>query len=170
MFVAASLPAALLLGNNGHATWLFKTMPLSSPAHYFKGFIKSAFARFFMNFYLLVSVGICGLWGYKAIPDVVIALLSIYLITLLFYYIQELVFPFSNEKRASQGGAAFIKVMGMMIVAAILGFLHFFLLRWFNYASLLLVPFYLGVIYYVNRVFVYKKINWEEVDKANAYS
>ena len=170
MFVAASLPAALLLGNNGHATWLFKTMPLSSPAHYFKGFIKAAFARFFMPFYLLVSVGICGLWGYKAIPDVVIALLSIYLITLLFYYIQELVFPFSNEKRASQGGAAFIKVMGMMIVAAILGFLHFFLLRWFNYASLLLVPFYLGVIYYVNRVFVYKKINWEEVDKANAYS
>lgn len=170
MLVTASLPAALLLGNNRHASWLFKTMPLSSPAHYFKGFIKAAFARFFMPFYLLVSVGICVLWGYKAIPDVVIALLSIYLITLLFYYIQQLAFPFTNEKRASEGGANFIKVMGLIIIAVMLGFIHFFLLRWFNYANLLLIPFYLGLIYYVNRVFVYKKINWEEVDEANAYS
>ena len=170
MLVTASLPAALLLGNNRHASWLFKTMPLSSPAHYFKGFIKAAFARFFMPFYLLVSVGICVLWGYKVIPDVVIALLSIYLITLLFYYIQQLAFPFTNEKRASEGGANFIKVMGLIIITVMLGFIHFFLLRWFNYASLLLIPFYLGLIYYVNRVFVYKKINWEEVDEANAYS
>ncbi len=170
MLVTASLPAALLLGNNRHASWLFKTMPLSSPAHYFKGFIKAAFARFFMPFYLLVSVGICVLWGYKVIPDVVIALLSIYLITLLFYYIQQLAFPFTNEKRASEGGAGFIKVMGLIIIAVMLGFIHFFLLRWFNYANLLLIPFYLGLIYYVNRFFVYKKINWEEVDEANAYS
>jgi len=170
MLVTASLPAALLLGNNRHASWLFKTMPLSSPAHYFKGFIKAAFARFFMPFYLLVSVGICVLWGYKVIPDVVIALLSIYLITLLFYYIQQLAFPFTNEKRASEGGANFIKVMGLIIIAVMLGFMHFFLLRWFNYANLFLIPFYLGLIYYVNRVFVYKKINWEEVDEANAYS
>ena len=170
MLVTASLPAALLLGNNRHASWLFKTMPLSSPADYFKGFIKAAFARFFMPFYLLVSVGICVLWGYKVIPDVVIALLSIYLITLLFYYIQQLAFPFTNEKRASEGGANFIKVMGLIIITVMLGFIHFFLLRWFNYANLLLIPFYLGLIYYVNRFFVYKKINWEEVDEANAYS
>jgi ABC-2 type transport system permease protein len=170
MFIGATLPTSLLYGNNQHATWIFKTVPFSSPASYFKGFIKAAFARFFVPFYLALSIVICIVWGFKVIPDIFIALLAIYLITMLYYYIQNPGFPFSQDKLATQGGAAFIKIMGLMAIAAALGFLHYFLLRWFNFAGLLLIPVYLGAIYYVNRVFVYKKIDWESVDKLNTYS
>jgi len=170
MFIGATLPTSLLNGNNQHATWLFKTVPLSSPASYFKGFIKAAFAHFFVPFYLVLSVVICVVWGLKVIPDVFIALMAIYLITILFYYIQNPSFPFAQDKIATQGGAAFIKVMGLMAIAAALGFLHYFLLHWFSNASLLLIPVYVTAIYYVNRVFVYKKISWDAVDKVNTYS
>ena len=170
MFIGTTLPTSLLNGNNQHATWVFKTVPLSSPADYFKGFIKAAFARFFIPFYLVLSVVICCVWGYRIIPDVLIALLAIYLITMLFYYSQNPSFPFAQDKIATQGGAAFLRIMGLMSIAASLGFLHYFLLRWFNFANLLLIPVYLIAIYYVNRIYVYKKINWEEVDEVNAYS
>ena len=170
MFIGLSLPASLLNGNNEHATWIFKTVPLSSPADYFKGFVKAALARFFVPFYLVLSVGVCSLWGYKVIPDVIIAFLAIYLITILFYYLQSPGFPFAQAKAASQGGMVFAKMMGLMFSAGALGFIHYLLLRWFSFASLLLIPFYLILIYYVNRIFVYKKINWEKVDEVNIYS
>jgi hypothetical protein len=170
MFIGATLPTSLLNGNNQHAAWLFKTVPLSSPASYFKGFIKAAFARFFVPFYIVLSVVICIVWGYKVIPDVFIALMAIYLITMLFYFIQNPSFPFAQDKIATQGGAAFIKIMGLMAIAVALGFLHYFLLKWSGFAVLLLIPMYLGIIYYVNRIFVYKKISWKEVDRVNTYS
>jgi len=170
IFVSASLPVSLLNGNNQHAAWLFKTMPLMSPACYFKGFIKGAFARYFIPFYLPLSVIICFVWGIKVLPDVIIAFMAIYLFTLLFYYYQNPNFPFGLEKSANQSGTAFVKIMGLMLIAGILGFLHYFLLHWFNFANLMLIPVYLLAIYYVNRVFIYKKITWEEVDEVNTYS
>ncbi len=170
VFIGASLSGSLVSGNNQHAAWVFKTMPLSSPACYFKGFIKAAFARFFIPFYALLAIVICSIWGLKVLPDVIIALLAIYLFTIVFYYYQNANFPFGMEKIATQGGAAFLKVMGLMLVAVLLGVSHYFLLKWFNFANLLLIPVYLMAIYYVNRIFVYKKITWERVDSVNSYS
>ena len=170
IFVSASLPVSLLNGNNQHAAWVFKTMPLLSPACYFKGFIKGAFARYFVPFFLPLSVIICFVWGIKVLPDVIIAFLAIYLFTLLFYYYQHPNFPFGLEKSANQSGTAFVKIMGLILTAVILGYLHYLLLHWFNFANLMLIPVYLLAIYYVNRVFIYKKITWEEVDEVNTYS
>ena len=170
VFIGASLSGSLVSGNNQHAAWVFKTMPLSSPACYFKGFIKAAFARFFIPFYALLAIVICSIWGIKVLPDVIIALMAIYLFTIVFYYYQNANFPFGMEKIATQGGAAFFKIMGLMLVAALLGFSHYFLLKWFSFANLLLIPVYLMAIYYVNRIFVHKKITWERVDSVNSYS
>jgi ABC-2 type transport system permease protein len=170
IFVSASIPVSLLNGTNQHAAWVFKTMPLLSPACYFKGFIKGAFARYFIPFYLPLSVIICFVWGIKVLPDVFIAFMAIYLFTLLFYYYQNPNFPFGLEKSANQSGTAFVKIMSLMLIAGILGCLHYLLLHWFNFANLILIPIYLVAIYYVNRVFIYKKINWLEVDEANTYS
>lgn len=57
-----------------------------------------------------------------------------------------------------------------MATAAVLGFLHKFLLHWFDFANLILIPVYSGAIFYVNRNFVYKKITWKDVDRVNIYS
>jgi len=170
MIVGSTLSTSLLYGNNRQAAWLFKTLPLSYPTAYFKAFIKAAFARFFVPFYLVLTLIISIVWGYKVIPDAFIAAMAIYFVSLLFYFFQYPVFPFTQDKIATQGGAAFVKIMGLMIIAVVLGFTHYFILKWFNYGSLILIPIYLGAIYYINRVYVYKKINWEEVDQVNTYS
>ncbi|NEW81456.1 MAG: hypothetical protein GZ094_03715 [Mariniphaga sp.] len=170
IMIPFALSTSLLIGNNQTSTWVFKTMPLASPVSLFKGAINAAFARYFIPFYLLMGTGVCGLWGIKVLPDVFIAFLAIYLITLLLYYYQQPGFPFSLEKTAAQGSANAIKVFGLMAITGLIGFLHYALLKWFDFASLMLIPVYVGAIYYVNRTMVYRKITWLEVDRVNSYS
>ena len=170
VMVSFALCSALLIGNNQTSTWVFKSVPLASPASFFKGAINAAFARFFIPFYLIMGTVVCVLWGIKVLPDVFIALLAIYLITLLLYYFQQPNFPFSMEKTAAQGGSNAIKVFGIMILAAIIGYIHYFLLQWFDFANLMLIPIYGGAIFYVNRILVYRKITWDKVDRVNSYA
>jgi ABC-2 type transport system permease protein len=169
LFVAATLPGALLTGNNRSAAWIFKSFPLSSPAELFKGFINAAFSRFFLPLYIVVSIIVCFIWGLKIIPDVIIVLMSIYLFTLLFYNIQQPWFPFSQEKSASKGGTVFIRALAILMPAVAVGFFHKFLLHWHDFSNLLLIPLYGGAIFYVNRVMVYRKVTWKAVDRVNVY-
>ncbi len=170
MMVSFALCSSLLMGNCQPSVWVFKTVPVVSPASFFKGAINAAFARFFVPFYLVMGAGVCAVWGIKVLPDVVIAFLAIYLITLLLYYFQQPGFPFSLEKTAVQGGANAAKVFGLMALSGLIGLLHFLMLKWFSFANLLLIPVYGAAIYYVNRTLVYRKITWKEVDRVNNFS
>ena len=169
-FVGGTLPASMKIGNNPNASWIFKALPLHSPADFFKGAIKAAFTRFFIPFYLVIGTSVIVIWGITVLPDVLIALLAIYLFTLLIYFYGSYNFPFSMEKLASHSGGAFFKFFWIMVLAVAAGFLHYFLIDWFPYAKLLLIPIYAGAILYVNRILVYKKITWKVVDRVNTYS
>ncbi len=169
MIVAITLCGALIIGNYKSTTWIYKALPIKSPANFFKGTIKATFAKFFIPFYLVVGVLVCILWGINALPDVILAFVLIYLVTCASYYIQRPFFPFSMEKTAIQGGSNAMKMLGLMLVAAVLGFFHYFLLTKSTYASLILIPVYLGVIFFVNRFWVYRQITWKDVDRVNSY-
>lgn len=169
IFIAITLPGALLYGANQHAVWIFKSLPIQSPAGFFKGTIKAAFARFFFPFYCILVIGICTFRGLEILPDAFIAFLVIYLTTLMVYFLQDPTFPFTTEKAVAKSGGAFAKVLIIMALVVALGFLHKFLLHWHDYSSLLLIPVYWGLIIFVDRVFVYKQITWKSVDKVNSY-
>jgi ABC-2 type transport system permease protein len=169
MFISMTLPGSLLTGNNQHATWIFKTIPVKSPANFFKGTIKAAFCRFFIPVYIVTGIAVCWIWGISVLPDVFIAFMVAYLTALLFYYLQNPGFPFSMEKVGSQGGTMIIKTFIIMALAGASGFLHKALLHWFDFASLMLIPVYTGIILYVNKIMVYRKITWKEVDRVNNY-
>jgi hypothetical protein len=169
MFIGATLPGALLVGGNQHTAWIFKSLPLQSPAGFFKGTIKAAFARFFVPFYILLAIAVGAYWGLGVLPEVFIAFLVIYLTTLLIYYFQNPAFPFASEKVVAQVGGAFIKVFGVILLAVAFGFLHKYLLHWHDYASLLLIPLYGSIIWYLNNHWVYRQITWRQVDQTNSY-
>jgi ABC-2 type transport system permease protein len=169
LFIAVTIPASLLAGNNPNAAWLFKVIPVSSPANFFKGFINAAFTRFFLPFYLVAGIAVCIIWGLRVIPDVLIALMATYLFTILFYYLQTAVFPFSIEKTAAQGGGATIKMFLIMVLAGLAGFLHASLLKFSIYGNLFLILIYAALIYFINKVFIYKKLTWKTIDKVNIY-
>jgi hypothetical protein len=167
--VAITLPRALLLGTNKNAAWIFKSMPLASPASIFKGSIKAAFSKFFVTFYLILVAGLCIIWGFRILPDAIIAFQVIYLFSLITYYFQEPLFPFATDKAAAQAGGAQMKTFVLLIFGIAFAFLHKFMIHWFPFANLILIPVYAGMIYYVNRVMVYDRIRWKVVDRVNVY-
>jgi ABC-2 type transport system permease protein len=169
LFISATIPAALLNGNSKNAGWIFKIVPLLSPAGLFKGFINATICRFFIPFYAVLGIVACFVWGIRILPDVIIAMMSVYLFTLIFYIFQEPFFPFSQEKATSSGGKVFVRGFIILIIALAVGFLHKFLIIWMSYSNLLLIPIYAGIIFYVNRVLVYRKITWKVVDRVNIY-
>ncbi len=170
MFISVILPSAMNTGNNKYAAWIFKALPFGTPANFFKGCIKAAFVRFFLPFYLALGVIVCSIWGIRVLPDMLIALMAIYLITLVIEFMQIPVFPFTMEKLAPQGASKAFKFIGIIVIAVVLGFLHELLLRWFPFANLMLLPVYFGAILYFDRIYVYRKITWKEVDQANSYA
>jgi ABC-2 type transport system permease protein len=169
LFIAVTIPTALLAGNNPNTAWIFKVIPVSSPANYFKGFINAAFAKFFMPLFIVVGIFVIIIWGPSVMPDVFIALMATYMFTIFFYYLQIAAFPFSIEKTAAQGGGATIKMFLIMLVAGLSGFMHALLLKYFLYGNLFLIPIYAVLIYYMNKVYIYKKLTWKTIDKVNNY-
>ena len=169
LFISVGLTTSMVNGNNKNAAWIFKVLPVSSPANFFKAFIKAAYAKFFIPFYLFAGVAVCSFWGIRVLPDVFIVLLASYLVTSCVYYLQDCHFPFTVENVAAQGGGAFVKVFGVMILAVLAGFLHNYLLHAFEFANLILIPFYLGLILFVNKVMVCRNITWRKVDRANNF-
>jgi hypothetical protein len=169
LILAATIPVSTMHGAGSHASWIFKVLPVNSPAEIFRGFIKAAFALFFIPLYSFICIAAGVLWGIRIVPDIIVASLAIYLFTLLYYYFQEPVFPFTKEKVAANSGGNTIRMFVIFIFAIILGFLHKLLLTMVSNGSLILIPVYIGIIIYVNRIFVYRKITWKAVNNINEY-
>ncbi len=169
LFLAVGLTTSMSAGNSKNAIWIFKVLPVSSPADFFKAFIKAAYAKFFIPFYLFIGVAVCSFWGIKVLPDVLIVLFASYLVTICIYYLQDCHFPFTLENVAARSGSSVVKVLGVLIFTVLLALLHRYLFRAFDYATLILIPFCLGAILLVNRVVVYRKITWRKVDRANSF-
>ena len=169
VFIVATLPRAMLIGTNRNAAWIFKSIPLDSPAGFFKGTIKAAFSKFFVPFYILLTTGLCIIWGIRILPDAIIAFMVIYLFSLMIYYGQNPIFPFVSDKAAAQAGGDTLRSFFFLIIGVAFAFLHKFLIHWFPFANLILIPVYAGIIYYVNWVMVYRKLTWKVVDRVNVY-
>ena len=169
VFLAVGLTTSLANGNNKSAAWIFKSLPVDSPADFFKAFIKAAYAKFYIPFLLFIGIATCSIFGVRVLPDVIVVFLASYLVTISIYYADDCHFPFTVENVAVQGGAATVKVLIVMLLTALAGFLHNYLLRLFDFAGLLLIPVYLAAILFQNRVMVYRQITWRKVDRANNF-
>ena len=164
MLISFTLTNSLSLGNNRNVGWIFKFLPVAKPADLFKGFIKAVFARFFNPFYLVVSVGVVAFWGPAVIPDVIIAWMAIYLTTTLMYYIQGIDLPFSQQKAASQGGKNMLRVFGLMIMAGIMGWGHYFIVQIPYLGHIVLTVLYVSGIWISNKYAADSLVKWEKVD------
>lgn len=169
VLISATLANAVLVGEQKMSGWIFRSSPMNSPAELFRGIIKAGFIRFLLPVYFIVSAVVLFFWGPSKIDDIVIALLANYLMTIIIYYYQTPRFPFSMEKSAVQGGSNGIRVMLSMLIVVFIALLHWGLLSMPFHVSLLLIPLYLTLIWYVDYKWVYTRITWKEIDKNTRY-
>jgi hypothetical protein len=169
ILISSTLANAVLVGEQKMSGWIFRSSPMDSPAELFKGIIKAGFVRFLIPVYIILAAVVLFFWGFSKISDIVIALLANYLMSIVLFYYQTPRFPFTLEKSAVQGGSNGLRVMLSMLIVVFIAMLHWGLLSMPFHASLLLIPLYITLIWYVDFRWVYSRITWKEIDRYTRY-
>ncbi|GET30345.1 hypothetical protein [Prolixibacter sp. SD074] len=169
ILISSTLANAVLVGEQKMSGWIFRSSPTDSPAELFKGIIKAGFVRFLIPVYIILAAVVLFFWGFSKISDIVIALLANYLMSIVLFYYQTPRFPFTLEKSAVQGGSNGLRVMLSMLIVVFIAMLHWGLLSMPFHASLLLIPLYITLIWYVDFRWVYSRITWKEIDRYTRY-
>lgn len=109
------------------AAWIFFTTPIKDPGKIISGSIKAAIAQFFFPFAIVIITVFEILGGTRALLNILFGLSNELLITGIVAYagIQKL--PFSSPQQNHSGIT--IRLFGVMILAVIIAFIHFFVYR-----------------------------------------
>ncbi|SCW69610.1 hypothetical protein SAMN04487970_103025 [Paenibacillus tianmuensis] len=102
-FCALLIPTVVMMlrySGKPKGAWLYKTMPLSSPAPIFRGTIKAFLVRLFMPVYLIESVIFIALFGVRIVPDLIVVALSVLLYTVICFRTFRKALPFSESFEA----------------------------------------------------------------------
>lgn len=110
------------------AAWIYYASPLEVPGRIMVGAFKAIWIKYFMPFFIAISIFVIYTWGAKAIWDVVLALVNV---TLFVACIARLSFrhlPFSIIEQMKQGGGRIVKSLLSMAIPGLLGVGHYFAL------------------------------------------
>jgi len=147
-FAMLSALGSVVYSNQYKAAWVLNTPPVETPGHLLMGVLKSLFIKFFLPCYLIITVGIVYVWGIPALLHLGIGFLNLILIfgVMSHSYLNRL--PFSEDWANQSKGTNFLNVMGAMMVAGLVGFLHYFLRDQFLYLGiqtlvLLIISFFI---------------------------
>lgn len=145
------------------AAWIFYLAPIRYPGAVITGTIKSLLLKFSAPYLLICSL--IGIWliGWIAIPNLLLAIGNLVLITYINAYIAIKELPFSVPENASGRGTSFLINLFVGILPLFVGSLHFFI---FNMLPLVIICCLLSfaAIWYLHTS-LYEK-HWEKFNPA----
>lgn len=168
-FLSASIPAAMSIGNNKGIGWLLRSLPIESPHRFFIGAMKSVFVRFLTPFYIAISIGVIAIWGTKAIVDIAVAFMVMYLTIGAAFLVSPKKHPFSNDKKSSNTGSTLGIFFLVMLSTIVLGYVHYYGAQVNRFFPIILILVYGLAIYIVQTVIFKKFFTWKALDLANSH-
>ncbi|MEC0209829.1 hypothetical protein P4H70_12895 [Paenibacillus ehimensis] len=123
-FCALLIPTVIMMlrySGKHKGSWLYKTMPLPSPAPIFRGTIKAFLVRLFMPVYLLESVIFIALFGTRIVPDLIVVALSVLLYAVLCFLVFRKALPFSESFESVKQNDSLIIIPLLLLLALFAG-------------------------------------------------
>ncbi len=168
-FLSASIPPSMSIGNNKEIGWLIRSLPIESPHRFFIGAMKSVFVRFLTPFYIAVSIGVVAIWGTKAIADIAVVYMVMYLNIVAAFLATPKKHPFSSNKKSSNSGATLAIFFLVMMSTIILGYIHYYGAQMYKFFPVMLILIY-GLAIYIVQTMIFKKFfTWKALDLANSH-
>ncbi len=161
IFAAFAVCMNIIYSDEPKSSWFFSSMPISKPGEILSGTIKAVLAKYVWPLYAIIGGFILYFWSYKALPDLLYALVSITVITSFVTVMQSKALPFSKERLSQDSGDNFIKGILMMVSAAIIGLTHWGL-TYIEYGVIVGLPIMLGLQYLSFRYI--KRIKWKQIE------
>ena len=129
------------------AAWIFYIAPIRSPGAIITGTVKSLLFKFCAPFLLICSL--LGIWlmGWIAIPNLLLAIGNLVLMTYLSAYFAIKEFPFSVPDNASGRGTNFLITLFIGLLPLLIGFMHFFIFNMLPLVILCCIVSFIAVWY-----------------------
>ena len=152
--------------SQGEAAWIYTALPVDRPGRVLVGALKVMLVRFVAFAFAGVAVLTLAIWGWRILPDVVLAGCATLLVAVLQALIFARSFPFSVTFGVAQGSGRIGRTMLWMLFPATLGGLHV-LLQWsFPQAVFVAIP--LVVVLALLLLREYSQLGWRAVKPMGA--
>nr|MBC7611490.1 hypothetical protein [Pseudopedobacter sp.] len=145
------------------ASWIYFSTPLKQPGALLAGMYKAVIIKFYLPYFILVSIFSLVFWGPKVINDLVLAFMigAIYGIFVALFQVKG--FPFSQPINIKRGGKTFLTFFIILIPLG-LGFLHNWAVN-YEWAITISAVIMTGVAWLMFSY--YRKESWESLEMAD---
>jgi hypothetical protein len=152
----------LVISDQYKAAWIYYAAPVDKPGNIMIGAFKAMWVKFFLPFFLLLSVFVLSIWSPAVIVDILLALVNVTLMAVMIAYASFRQLPFSKMEQIKQRGGKVLRSIITMLVPFLLGGLHYLSLPvwWLKPIFLFLSGSLLWLIWDG-----YAKTTWEHIIK-----
>ncbi len=143
------------------AAWVFFAKPIERPGPIITGASKAALMRYYLPYYLMVSIAVLSCWGIDTLDDIVLVFFINILLSFLATLIAYRNLPFSIAWENAQKANNTVNALLTMVLAGGVGSLHYFVLTktWWLIPIALLTT--IGLTWLVYKELI--KLNWQDL-------
>ncbi len=142
------------------ASWFYNSTAISQPGYILVGALKAIFIKFILPIYVVLSAFIVWMWGWEAVPNVILAFLNNLLFILTLVLVGPKRLPFSHAPSESQQASNFGIALLMMLMGSLIGFAHYGLSR-FPIGVWIAVPTVAILVFVLLKT--YSQTTWEQI-------
>jgi len=129
----------LSISDQYKASWIYRALPVETPGKIMGGAFKAIWLKFYLPFFVAISVFILAIWGVPAISDLVLGLMNVTLFSLILMLMGSRTLPFSTVEQLSNSAGRTLRVFGAFFIIGLFGFGHYMAVKFWMLKPLFLV-------------------------------
>jgi ABC-2 type transport system permease protein len=161
-FILSSILMHISMSEKYKSAWVYYSTPISEPGKILSGMYKAIIVLYLLPYCIVLSIVTIAIWGPQTINDIILAILvsNIYGLLMALFMVKGL--PFSKPVVVKQGGGRMIASLMILAFVGVIGFGHYYLVKWENVIWILIIPFL-----FINWLMFhyYKKQTWENIEQ-----
>jgi hypothetical protein len=160
-FVLSSILQYVSYSEKYKAGWVYYAMPVTQPGKILSGMYKAIVTIYFLPYVFVLGVIMIAIWGPSVINDLILAFFATQIHGLLMALFMVKRLPFTNPVANSRGGGRAIISLLITAFIGIVGFAHYFLMRWEILIWILIIP---AALIFWAMLNYYKKQTWANIE------
>jgi hypothetical protein len=154
----------LTVSDQYKAAWVYYATPTATPGRIMSGAFKAIWIKFFLPFWVIISVFVLYIWGAPSLIDILLAVCNMTLFAACMMRVAYRILPFSTKEQMNNAGNRFLRVIMMLAVPGLLGFGHYLAvdMAWLKCIFLMLSAILLWLVWDS-----YANTSWDNVRKAD---
>lgn len=119
--------AYLSMSEQYKASWVYYSSPVDRPGHLLTGALKAVWLKYYLPFVIAVGMFVVYVWGWSAVPDIILATLNITLFLVVVMRFSNKTLPFSTKEQMKERGVkSVLRLLLILVLIGGLGFGHAF--------------------------------------------